>query len=620
MKPDASRSRWPGRIRLRLGLTLAAISLLALGSMGISIYVAETARGDAAAINDAGSLRMQSYRIASMLQTDAPTADIAAAARQFEAILGGASLRAPLREDSVPAERYSRVQEQWHTRLAPTLPGPDTPDALDKETYLARVDGFVDSVHVMVQAFQEQAETRIQFLRWTQAIAIGLTVALILAAMALLHRRVARPLQDLMAAADRAGDGDLTVRARHVGDDEIGVLGRSFNLMAGSLQHLHADLEQQVENKTLRLRRSNDALRLLYDAARALAPGHLNRDTVMPILGRLTEITEWGPARVCISQPDGTVAIRTFDDGTRETSPAYCSAPQCGPCLAGCPRAGSEGCEGLAAFPLEYRAERHGVLLLEYPRGTVPEAWKRRLAEAVADQLALAHGLEREARQQRRVSLLEERAVIARELHDSLAQSLSYLKIQVVRLESLLRAQSPGEETGKVVSELREGLNTAYGHLRELLTTFRLRMNEPGLEAALSSTMSEFRKRAEHVDFELEIPETLPGLDSNAEIHILQIVREALANVIHHSGATRTRVALTTRPEGEIHLCVEDNGRGLPENPDRAHHFGLRIMDERARSLGGVLAFDTAAPQGTRLEVRFPPRTEGSGETGKATA
>jgi two-component system nitrate/nitrite sensor histidine kinase NarX len=84
------------------------------------------------------------------------------------------------------------------------------------------------------------------------------------------------------------------------------------------------------------------------------------------------------------------------------------------------------------------------------------------------------------------LALLEERAVIARELHDSLAQSLSYLKIQVGRLQLLPGGAEAAAQARDIVTELREGLNGAYRQLRELIATFRLKMEHPRLEDSLT--------------------------------------------------------------------------------------------------------------------------------------
>lgn len=610
---DMQRNR-PRSLRLRLGLALGGITALALFSMVASIWIAETARGDAAAINQAGSLRMQSYKIAALLRGEVSPKAITESVERFEAVLESPELRGLAGNDGdAVSEAYAEVTGQWEQTLRPDLgdaangaegPGP--------ERYLARVDAFVESVDAMVQALQHQAETRIQRLRLIQGVAIFFTLMLVLASISILHSGVVIPFRDLMRAADRLRRGDLSARARHTAPDEIGVLGHSFNTMAANLEHLHGNLEREVEHKTRALSRSNEALKLLLDTARNLTPGRLNSDTITPVLQRLEVVLGAGPVSVCIAQPRTDNAFQTFSSVPAH-EPVFGQTAEGRPCLAsqaGQTQAGTR--PGVASVPLEHQGECYGVLLLEYPPGSLPDNWKFRLAEAVADQIAFAQALTREARQQRRLALMEERAVIARELHDSLAQSLSYLKIQVARLQALLGQQSTNEDTDAIVAELREGLNTAYGHLRELLNTFRLKMNEPGLHPALEATVREFRERAGGPDIRLKTVDAGLALSSNAEIHVLQIVREALANVVNHANARHASVSLEREGASWVRLCVEDDGRGMPDNPEKAHHYGIDIMAERAQSLEGTLDLTPTRPQGTRLEVRFPsaPNTD----------
>ena len=612
LKPRKTHKDRPRSLRVRLGLILLAMTVLALFSMGASIYIAETAQDDAAAINKAGSLRMQSYRIAALLQGEAPVTEVSVAREEFDAILNAPALtKTTEAAGAAPGRHYREVRQTWEDTLAPDLQLViDDEGDVGGALYLDEVHNFVTAVDTMVAALQRQAEQRIQWLRLSQAAAVVLALTLALTAVYLIHSGITRPLAELMGMAERVRQGDFTGRVQHTRRDEIGLLGRSFNTMAANLETLHAGLERQVEIKTRELRRSNEALQLLYDAARTLTPGQLNEETVRPILQHLSRVTDIRLITACIADPDESSARHTISS-VAGYEPAFCRAPDCSHCLDGnvARIRGGIG-DGLATIPLEHRSEQYGVMLLEFTSGTVPEQWKFRLADAVAEKIAVAIGLAREARRQRRLALLEERSVIARELHDSLAQSLSYLKIQVARLDAGLRDQATSATTTSAVTELREGLNTAYGHLRELLTTFRLKMNEPGLAAALHAAAEEYRRRSEGTDIRIERLDTGLNLDSNAKIHVLHIAREALANVVNHARAAHAWVHLCGSEDGWVTLSVDDDGIGIADRQERPHHYGIRIMTERANSLGGTLNVSRREPKGTHLEVRFPARDD----------
>lgn len=139
---------------------------------------------------------------------------------------------------------------------------------------------------------------------------------------------------------------------------------------------------------------------------------------------------------------------------------------------------------------------------------------------------------------------MEERATIARELHDSIAQSLSCMKMQV----SCLQMQDEGmpESSKQLLSQIRNELNTSWIQLRELLTTFRLQLTEPGLRPALESSCQEF---SAVLGFPVKLDYQLPPrfVPSHRAIHVLQIAREALSNVLKHAEATAVTVTVSCR-------------------------------------------------------------------------
>jgi len=257
---------------------------------------------------------------------------------------------------------------------------------------------------------------------------------------------------------------------------------------------------------------------------------------------------------------------------------------------------------------------RYGVLLMQYPKGNPPLRWQMNLAETVAGLIATTLSLAQNNDEQRRLALMDERAVIARELHDSLAQSLSYLKIQVARLQMQMRKQASQADQEAVIDDLREGLNSAYRQLRELLNTFRLKMTEPGLEAALNETVREFAQRGEFKIL-LEYQLRHCPLSPSEEIHVLQIVREALSNVAHHAKAENCDIHLQTTESGKVRVSVRDDGVGLPEQHARPNHYGTTIMNERAAGLGGTFEMHNRPEGGMQVVLCFTPQVSSGSES-----
>lgn len=258
----------------------------------------------------------------------------------------------------------------------------------------------------------------------------------------------------------------------------------------------------------------------------------------------------------------------------------------------------------ILAAPVRVPFGTYGVLIGESDAETRYEQRHLHLLETIASVLAQAiSNLSRDVRD-RRMTLLEERNAIARELHDSLAQSLSYMKIQLARLQAVLPDELSQSDVGQIARAIREGIDSAYRQLRELLTTFRTSVHARGLAATLEEAAEELSSRSE-VQISIDNRIRRVRLTVNEELHIGQIVREALTNVVRHARASSALVTLSSN-EREVTVTIEDDGRGIATESGGEHHYGLSIMRERSRSLGGRLEIRANEP-GSRIVVTFVP-------------
>ncbi|WP_421621490.1 type IV pili methyl-accepting chemotaxis transducer N-terminal domain-containing protein [Alkalilimnicola ehrlichii] len=591
------------------------VGVATIGFLGMlhGAFVAKTAQHDAAAINVAGSLRMQSYRIATALlddqgpQAGAKTLDAEVAA--FERRLHSPELLRPIpaNPDDPVREAWEEVHRQWTTELKPLLV--DGSSTGSPVRYLDQVDRFVGTVDNLVTAAQSAAEARIHNSQSVRVLAMALLSGLVLYGLYRLHMRLVLPVQQLNYVAGRLMKGDFEARARYLPNDELGMYARTFNRMADTLTDMQRSLAHRVSEKTAELRRRNSALELVYNASRDISAGALESSNLKAMLDTLERVTGLGPLSICLAQPGADKSFETLSTSA-ESRPARCSAPDCKGCMNVVPRdGGGVVCPGMLALPLEDRNVRYGLLLAEYTPGDQPRGWQLHLAETVASHIAAACARERELDAEHRIVLMEERAVIARELHDSLAQALSYMKIQVARLQGLMRKEHEPAQLEAILSELRDGLNSAYEQLRELLTTFRLGMDSPGLESALRKAVKEFSERGD-IPIRLDYRLSHWPLNANEEIHLLQIAREALANVVRHSQATRADVVVAPGSNHDVVLEVLDNGVGLAAiSEEPGHHHGTAIMQERAEGLGGMLRLGNRAGGGTRVMLTFRPES-----------
>ena len=228
--------------------------------------------------------------------------------------------------------------------------------------------------------------------------------------------------------------------------------------------------------------------------------------------------------------------------------------------------------------------------------------------ECLADQVVIAiqHGLMTSKLQS--LSVVEERARIAREMHDGLAQVLGYLNLQVQTLQALYQ-QGRGEDLQVEIRHMREAIQSAHADVRENILSLRTTLaNEKGLVSALGEYLDEFSiQTGLEANFSNGITGAL-NLASIAEVQLICILQEALANVRKHANATQVDVRLSKEHGEETELIfmeVVDNGIGFTARGSK-RSFGLQTMRERASSVGGMLEINSSPGRGTTLICQLP--------------
>lgn len=261
----------------------------------------------------------------------------------------------------------------------------------------------------------------------------------------------------------------------------------------------------------------------------------------------------------------------------------------------------------MLVIPIVYREQRLGAYNLFIDNREIGSRNEMcALLASVGRHLGIAMERTRLEAHARRLSIIEERTLLANELHDSLAQSLASLRFQIGML--LETIEESRDRTGlNQLRMIKDGLDQANFQLRELLSHFRTRMDERGLVPAIEQIVERFRNQTGlSVFFQNELQRT--DLPPATEVQVLHIVQEALTNVRKHSDAQNVRVLLRSDEKGGYTILVEDDGQGIdPRDIDAepGEHIGLTIMNERAGAIDGDLHIESEAGEGTRVELNF---------------
>ena len=269
------------------------------------------------------------------------------------------------------------------------------------------------------------------------------------------------------------------------------------------------------------------------------------------------------------------------------------------------------GYESLISVPIRLQQRLIGEVDLFFRSAATLRPDEVELLDALASHLASALEGLRAAALEREAAASEERALLARELHDSIAQSLAFLKIQV----QLLRAASQKAQADQVqtaLDELDTGLRESINDVRELLVHFRTRTNTDDIEQALQETLQKFRHQT-GLPAQLQVlGEGLP-LPSDVQVQVLHVVQEALSNARKHAGAQH--INLQVFKGAQWRFVVQDDGVGFtPADARSATHVGLHIMQERASRVGAQVQVDSLPGEGTTVTLTLPahPAMQGS--------
>ncbi|MDO6705247.1 nitrate/nitrite two-component system sensor histidine kinase NarQ [Photobacterium sp. 1_MG-2023] len=543
---------------------MLAIVLLSLLTTGATLMTVNASRYDAEMVNLAGSLRMQSYRLAFQLaQTgQADEADIL----RFSQTLNAPALSS-LEDRLTPARitrSYQALLEDWR-QLSPQL------TSQFPESYLRQMPEFVDRIDQFVSDIQAFSQHKLQLMAIFSGLGLGLILLLALFAIHYSRRQIVPPLQSLLAASRQVQSRCFSVRVSEHSQNELGTLARAFNQMAEELGQSYQALESTVAEKTHRLQEANTALKTLYDCAQLLSVNRIQARHFSQILDHLIQLEGFAVIRLVVEEDDG---VRSeFEAGQPDENQRW------------------------HQHPLKQADQSLGTLWWQH---TLP-CPDPTLIISVGHLLSRALYTQQTQTRNDQLLLMEERATIARELHDSLAQSLSYLKIQL----ALLKRQNAGapDEARAVIDDLDQGLSQAYRQLRELLNTFRLNVQPGRLGEALTDMLAPLRSQTSAC---IVLHNQLPSLQLNASqhIHLLQITREAVLNAIKHAQATR--IAIHCWMDGhQVFVTIADDGVGFDPSHAKHAHYGLAIMQERTESLGGNLMLTSATGEGCRVQVKF---------------
>lgn len=611
----------------KLGLVGGTLLLVALVSVGLTLWMSWQLEGGAAAVNEAGRMRMETWRLAQAL-TEGDTANVPELIAQFDQSISLLQSGDPSRPLLVPQDKqaqaaFTDVQAGWATLRKEWA----SADRLSGRHIASQSEAFVRSIDSFVSAIEVHLARLTALLNGLQIVVMVLTLASAAALFYCASLFILVPLARLQAGLARIGERDFAARVETESADEFGAVSAGFNQMAETLQGLYHNLEEKVHEKTARLEAQRSRLSALYEAANFVGHATTLEEMANGFIQQLRRVAgadasalRWTdefnerylllasdglpqevvsnefciPTGGCLcGQPKGDAAIRVIPIRTEGGADM----------LGHCDRAGYRTVVGI---PVRLQERMVGELNLLYRTDVNLGDEDRELLETLANHLAVAIEGLRVGALEREAAVAEERALIARELHDSIAQSLAFLKIQLGLLRGALN-RGDASCVQRTLGELDVGVHESLSDVRELLMHFRTRTNAEDITPALQMTLKKFEHQTGLTTHLTVEGHGLP-LAPDVQVQVLHVVQEALSNVRKHAYAREVWVEVHQSPRWRIE--VRDDGRGF--DADRVSkdetHVGLRIMRERAQHIGATIDLTSVPGAGSCVALTLPER------------
>ena len=460
---------------------------------------------------------------------------------------------------------------------------------------------------------------------------VSLVFILILGLTAYLYNTINKsllsPFVSLRNWASSLDQGKLDARLPVTGNGSFDDLANQINHLSDKLQALTEYMQSQVEKQTMHIAQKTRSLEIIYDVAASINVSRDLDDLLTRFLHTLKDVVRARAAVVRLTTDDNQmrlVASTGLDDevlSREQLIPANS-------CL--CGSAFDEGtvqyqfdikkCDkiighsffdddnvAMIAVPLQYRDKTLGVYNLFIDNDMVDDVTEvNDLLTSIGRHLGMAIDKARLDDETNRLSIMEERTRLAHELHDSLAQTMASLRFQVRVLDENLRL---GEEPAvwHELEKIENNLDEAYAELRELITHFRAPIDKRGLVPAVEHLVQRFKNQT-GIHIYLQQEWNVVQLSPSIEVEVLRIIQESLNNIRKHSQAHTVRVILRSAPQGKCHILIEDDGVGIDFSKDKdktRDHYGLNIMQERAKRINGKLKIESEPGEGTRITLSF---------------
>ncbi|MBT3321298.1 MAG: GAF domain-containing protein [Anaerolineae bacterium] len=612
-------------IRGRLGLLFLAFVLLVSFSGAATYWGITTQKKDALIINLSGRQRMLTQKMTWLALAQPENPELSASIELFDQTLhalrmGGETVDSsgelvilPPAPDAALLEQLDEISQTWtHFRGYLT--------SNDAEEILLESPIILDQLDAVVTAFEVRAEAKDLRLILIQVVFWMAAIGLLIWGFIDTRRIIINPLSELGSAVQKMGAGNLDSPIPTIENKELGELAQTFGIMRSELAEARKVLESQVLQRTRELstafefsqeivaqRDLDELLNSVVERTRLLMQAESAALCVISPNEKMLELASYSGdvdielgAKKSIRKGFSQQVINANETVVSETHCTNCKfllANDAGHCVATSLRAGNHTLGAICVVQSNQETPSFDV---DNQRAL------NLLANSAAIAISNANLAKAERQKAKQAAAFAEREQLAADLHDNLAQILSFTRIKLERLDEILADDHNAEERTTLI-QIEKATETAYQQVRDALTgLLKPKPERDDLAKKLASVVDGFSETY-HFSVKLAISDdSVLILPPATQRQVIHIVREALSNVQRHSQAEQVWVR-ADRVNGHARFSIEDNGVGFdPQVSMGGDHFGLRIMRTRAERSGGEFSLSSQLGKRTQVSAIFP--------------
>jgi two-component system nitrate/nitrite sensor histidine kinase NarX len=459
---------------------------------------------------------------------------------------------------------------------------------------------------------------------------IVLSFVLLLISFYLIWHDLLNPILSIEEWSQQMRSGHLEYKMPVPRRGDLSQLSEDLNDLGIMMNHLARDTEEQLHQHTQHTQQKTQSLIILYDVAASINISSSLDDLLKRFLKTLTDVIHANAGAVRLLNTDGQmelVASIGFDDELIDKErllPAEsCVCGQIDKCdelvyqesILPCSKKVSHSFFGkdlgLIVVPLQYQGKTLGVYNLFVNKDIFKKKNTddyRELFTSIGRHLGMAIAKARLDEESTKLSIMQERNRLSYELHDSLAQTLASIRLQVRVLDEIMH-QDDEATRWQQLERIENTVDEANTELRSLIAHFQAPIRKQALIPAVQDIVKRFRTESDiHIFFQHTIDNPL-NLSDKYHLEVIRIIQESLNNIRKHSEANVARIMIRRLDENKrLQILIEDDGVGLktlPENSKPGEQIGLKSMKERASRMKADFTMESDPGEGTRIILEF---------------